>query len=126
MKLTKQDKKEIKQWTKALRSGEFDQTTMTLQNNKGYCCLGVACKLFTKNPRISYTNCLYGVIPSDQPHNKKWLNEIDNEMKRITGAHLTSMNDSFGYSFTEIADVIDFVVDNELNTLTDEELYGTL
>lgn len=48
MKLTKKDRKEIKTWTKALRSGKYKQTTKKLQDNKGYCCLGVACELFTK------------------------------------------------------------------------------
>lgn len=28
-------------WLKALRDGEFEQTTSTLCDGKGYCCLGV-------------------------------------------------------------------------------------
>lgn len=32
-----------KVWVQYLRSGEFAQTTGTLRNDEGYCCLGVGC-----------------------------------------------------------------------------------
>ena len=32
-------------WVKALRSGEYKQTKGVLYNGKGYCCLGVLCKI---------------------------------------------------------------------------------
>lgn len=39
--------KELKeQWTVALRSGDFSQTMHTLHDDKGFCCLGVAAKVF--------------------------------------------------------------------------------
>lgn len=34
-----------KQWIEALRSGEYKQTKNVLFDGKGYCCLGVACKI---------------------------------------------------------------------------------
>lgn len=41
--------KEIKtKWLKALRSGEYKQTTDTLFDGGGYCCLGVLCDLYRK------------------------------------------------------------------------------
>lgn len=39
-----------KQWTAALRSGEYKQTTECLHNANGHCCLGVLTELFMKQP----------------------------------------------------------------------------
>lgn len=36
-------KKFMKKWTKALRSGNYDQGTGTLLDDGHFCCLGVAC-----------------------------------------------------------------------------------
>jgi len=33
------------EWITALRSGEYKQTTDTLRDDKGFCCLGVLCDL---------------------------------------------------------------------------------
>lgn len=35
-------------WTNALDSNEYSQTTGTLKDEKGYCCLGVLCDLYHK------------------------------------------------------------------------------
>lgn len=32
-----------KKWVKALRSGDYEQTTACLKDESGFCCLGVAC-----------------------------------------------------------------------------------
>jgi hypothetical protein len=45
----KPNKKNIKKWVDALRSGKFKQTKGMLKNRKGeYCCLGVACEISDK------------------------------------------------------------------------------
>ena len=36
-------------WVKALRSGEYKQTTGQLRKDDGHCCLGVACDLYGKH-----------------------------------------------------------------------------
>lgn len=42
-------KKDImKRWVEALRSGKFKQTTGSLRNYQGYCCLGVLCHIHAK------------------------------------------------------------------------------
>lgn len=44
-----------RKWLKALRSGKFKQTRQGhLHDNKGFCCLGVACVLF-KTPTTKIT-----------------------------------------------------------------------
>lgn len=35
-----------KRWIEALRSGEFKQCKGMLSDRRGFCCLGVACKVF--------------------------------------------------------------------------------
>lgn len=42
-------------WLNALRSGEYRQTTGTLKDTDGYCCLGVLCHVASEA----------GMIPSD-------------------------------------------------------------
>lgn len=37
------NKKFKAKWLNALRSGKYAQTTETLMDNNGFCCLGVAC-----------------------------------------------------------------------------------
>lgn len=41
VKRTKLTKEEILEWTKALRSGKYNQTQGQLCDGNGYCCLGV-------------------------------------------------------------------------------------
>lgn len=41
-----------KKWVKALKSGEYKKTKGTLRDEKGYCCLGVACELAVQNKII--------------------------------------------------------------------------
>lgn len=41
VKRTKLTKEEILEWTKALRSGKYNQTQGQLFDGNGYCCLGV-------------------------------------------------------------------------------------
>ena len=45
-----------KQWTAALRSGEYSQSTQYLRTNNGFCCLGVLCDLYdkTEKPKIGW------------------------------------------------------------------------
>ena len=105
MTLTEKDKREIKEWTKALRSGKYKQTKDTLQDKNGYCCLGVACELFTELP-IKTKNVLDGGLPNNQPHGKIWLNKINLNILLKFGRELTKLNDYDNYSFKEIADAI--------------------
>jgi hypothetical protein len=50
MSLTPEQRERIQRWVAALRSGEYKQTTQVLHNDQGYCCLGVACDLYSKTP----------------------------------------------------------------------------
>ena len=52
---------------KALRSGEYAQTKESLQDDHGYCCLGVMCAVFEKETGRSLqvdedTGHIYGCL----------------------------------------------------------------
>lgn len=128
------NKSDLRKWVKALRSGEYEQCTGELENAKGFCCLGVACKVFIpaadqklrsepacaydrENGRVAGT--LIGSMPLLQPNAPDWLRGINagfaNRLRRkkpkIKDLHieandsLTDLNDR-GVSFKQIAEVI--------------------
>lgn len=95
------NKKLLKRWVEALRSGEYNQHrgALTATENGpgtpiiGYCCLGV----------------LQAIEPSIKPEGGK-LDDVD--MYKAAGGYinqgqLVSMNDSLGRTFPEIADFIE-------------------
>lgn len=46
---------EIKEkWLEALRSGEYKQTTGSLHDSTGFCCLGVLCDLYMKVADVTW------------------------------------------------------------------------
>ena len=120
--------KEIKdQWVAALRSGEYSQTTETLCNGYGFCCLGVLCDLYieqsqsvTEEQRSYWNNVHEFMIASDPKTQsggyyenavlpaavKNWagMKTTDGEITR--DVCLASLNDK-GMNFDQIADVID-------------------
>jgi hypothetical protein len=103
--------KKLKTWVIALRSGNYQQTKATLQDETGYCCLGVACKLFIPEGKQKLTDAGYlvGVMPDEQPYSPKWLQDINRDFGVKTGKNLSELNDNEELSFNEIADVLEMV-----------------
>lgn len=65
----------VQKWVKALESGNFNQTTGTLKERKvsknkkervGYCCLGVACELLTKEGLLEESQKDFGEFLFDR------------------------------------------------------------
>lgn len=117
-------KKQAQQWADALRSGKYFQTEKVLQNEEGYCCLGVACDIFI--PRYDMqkdnNNYIWGYTPKSQLNAPKWLRDINDDLylkckdaselqsfNDDGNIYFTSLNDRMGYSFDEIADIIELV-----------------
>lgn len=106
-----------KEWVAALLSGEYKQTTGYLrrdfQGRQSFCCLGVLCELGVKHGIISRKEGLYGgqdkVLPTSLA-NFLTLGSVQGELNNDDGkfrkACLSALNDD-GYSFTEIADIIE-------------------
>lgn len=109
------NKSNIKRWVKALRSGKYEQTTDRLQDNTGYCCLGVACKLFIpKNKQLINEDggVLYGDIPEDQLEVPLWLNYVNDNFYEQAGVGLDVLND----------DGLEQYAANKLDTVTVDPL----
>ena len=90
-----------KQWTAALRSGEYPQGRSYMVCNGKYCCLGVAARCFELDHDRFYLT------------NKSWeklgLRDSDGAFAytpELTYGSLAQMNDK-GISFAEIADFIE-------------------
>ena len=97
-------------WVDALRSGKYQQTTETLQDDKGYCCLGVACQVAKEQGIEVYITPHSGLISgnelSDQRAVWNWLG-LKNSTGYSGAGELTEMNDSGGYTFTLLATFIE-------------------
>lgn len=109
----KPNKKNIRKWVAALRSGDYTQTTGMLHRlNDGYCCLGVACEISGIAGWEMFgnsTTCWYSDSSEDLPDSVVgWLgiedrNPTIREYDRMSAAEL---NDN-GCSFSLIADMIE-------------------
>lgn len=118
-------------WAAALRSGEFQQTTGMLERIEGsdtepvhsYCCLGVACVLYSRHveplpKEISDEDGIRKVLWDTKAGSlpdavQEWLGlvtsegEYGDEEEDGGGHSLTGYNDTDGWSFKQIADLIE-------------------
>ena len=115
----------IKQrWLEALRSGEYKQTTENLQDNNGFCCLGVLCDLHAKERGMDWVRLndnyeLYGEAQTLPLSVQEWagldndvVGMVDFEYERdgvmyVTSESLPELNDTWDKNFNEIADLIE-------------------
>ena len=103
------NKKEFNKWLKALRSGKYSQTKASLQDDRGYCCLGVGVKVLVKKPKLRSDGTISGVYPFCQDKAPKWLKEINRDFGSKTEKELATLNDIGNYNFNEIADLLELV-----------------
>ena len=102
-------------WIAALRSGKFKQTRSALmegsKGDRSYCCLGVLCAISPwKNTYNRMKDAEDGVIP---PQVKEWAGMHSNSGTRPGKVEsLIALNDSSGFNFSEIADVIEAECDS--------------
>ena len=98
-------------WIDALRSGDYEQTRNNLQDENGFCCLGVACLLAEKHAGIHLQRDEEGFIKGKTLKEQRpvagWLG-----LNGFIGGYadgngwLASDNDG-GMSFEELADIIE-------------------
>jgi hypothetical protein len=103
--------KQFKKWIAALDSGEYNQGHCELQNSGGYCCLGVGCKVTIPKALllVDPKGFMDGGMPADQPAAPRWLKQIHEDFSDRTGKGLVSLNDTFGFTFSEIATLLELV-----------------
>ena len=102
-------KRLVQKWIEALESGEYPQTTYSLHNQEGYCCLGVLCEVAGIRSRIESPTTgwyIFGPFPDGTSDGElppdTWFYRVtgfDSEFKR----KLAEMNDDENKSFKEIA-----------------------
>lgn len=119
MKLTKKDKKQITKWIVALRSGGYKQARGRLQNQRGFCCLGVACEVLIPEKRKDKLNGLLShSLPSAQEYAPIWLKDLNIYFYIEYGKDLAHLNDKERKDFNYIADLIEL----EFFTFRGEEM----
>lgn len=110
-----------KMWVDALRSGEYKQNCNGVLHDEGtdtFCCLGVLCDVYRKetksNMPVKKLNSQFGEVPNHVV--ARWAGfdatgldpmvtiEIHNTKKH---RHITDVNDNMGFTFNQIADIID-------------------
>jgi hypothetical protein len=114
------NKEIIKKWIEALRSGDYEQGKGQLKFGDKYCCLGVLCEIAVKEniiEKYEHNNkSCYGeehqlaYLPKKievwvgLDYNPKIIINNNGYNKEVS---LVSLNDDYGYSFKEIADVLE-------------------
>ncbi len=104
--------------TTALRSGKYKQTTGMLQNQYGYCCLGVACAVFEeltggellKQELELNQHVLVGVSLLPSVRDFYGFSGGSGEIhytEAVPAWSLIDLNDDLSWTFEQIADLID-------------------
>jgi len=109
-------KKIAKIWLKALRSNLYPQTTGTLRDPDGFCCLGVLCNLHAQaHPKIAATqtsaDCYlneYDLLPKEV---MDWAGMKTNDGSYLRGHHSLATDNDTGLTFKQIAKIIEERVD---------------
>lgn len=106
-------KEEFVKWIQALRSGEFNQAKGALETDNGYCCMGVACEILIPKDYLTYPyglkDQIYGNFPGYHLNAPQWLKSVNMCFENVTGKSLSTLNDWEGYTFDEIADLLEAV-----------------
>lgn len=123
MLTNRQKRDNVRKWIKALRSGEYKQTTGVLRRRYfdsttasegiGYCCLGVVCDIFKPEDAKWEPNTNGKFTLFDARY------DVPQEIMDITGIEFAQfhawndglgfveLNDNRGATFDEIADMLD-------------------
>ena len=102
-----------KRWIEALRSGKYKQGKKRLKTlEENYCCLGVLCDIVKDELGIEWheSNEYYvisgnaGVLPNDVID---YTGLLSTTLPGNPNRCLEGLNDLYGYTFEQIADVIE-------------------
>ena len=107
----KPNKRAIRAWVKALRSGRYKQTRRALRVGDAFCCLGVACDLYSKRKGVGAEERWDGEYIGTQwlsmPYFvSAWLGVPDGD-PRVNDVPLSCWNDDKGAGFKKIATLIE-------------------
>jgi len=95
-------------WVDALRSGKYQQTTGTLHNGKGYCCLGVLCDVVGEEFVRVGTFYLCLGSKATLPDNICKMVDLKYDLGEYDwGQHSLASDNDGGATFEEIANFIE-------------------
>jgi hypothetical protein len=114
----------LNEWTAALRSGTYPQTTCQLHNFRGFCCLGVLCEVERIPSTLDGNRWLYGQNSTACLPVESRLHPILNDWGYLppgcfvyyqhTFSHsLATINDSSALSFNDIATVLEHLFEHQ-------------
>lgn len=100
----------VEKWVAALRSGEYEQTTLFLRSECGHCCIGVAHDIHPDADWLYFDDLETETLPEDMEFDYGLLTElvhpVTGDTKKLKYV-LSSLNDKYNYSFSKIADYIE-------------------
>jgi hypothetical protein len=108
------DLNQMRIWIDALLSNNYTQTTGSLEDNDGFCCLGVGCKVLIPADKIKYregmlrSKLIAGGDPMYQPEAPNWFKLINDDFELRHGIGLIALNDieEYRYTFKQIAELL--------------------
>lgn len=118
--------KNVNAWLEAIESGTLKQTTGALETDKGFCCLGVGCKVvgakrkkteYVYHIRYAYDGTETEVLPDTvriklglkekNPTVKNvYVEDNSGDIEHVVGVQLSELNDHWSLDFNTIADII--------------------
>lgn len=103
----------VEKWVAALKSGDYDQTQGTLEDSKGFCCLGVGIKVWEEETGKAWDKTEEGRLKGDTladyqgPEVMEWYGLTDDQGDHTYGEpSLVDLNDESRLSFRKIANKI--------------------
>jgi hypothetical protein len=111
------NKRQFKKWIAALDSGEYKQGVKRMHYIENdvhrYCCLGIGCKVLIRYKLLLFdaldNRRIKGGVPFDQVLAPLWLKDINYDFEDKTGKSLSELNDHDGFTFPEIATLLELV-----------------
>lgn len=118
--MTPTQKKHVRAWVEALRTGGYRKTRGVLKSRGCYCCLGVACEVYKASTgKGGWRRGLFGALEFDGEDKtlplsvSGWLG-LEEYDPLLAGAHegddlvsATCANDTKRWTFRKIADAIE-------------------
>ena len=109
-------------WLGALRSGDYEQGQGVLRCGEAYCCLGLLCVVAQFNPDwyrglpdeddmasigLRSDPMVENVANVNGVFATEWKSGVSSVHPIIGYSTLSTLNDKYGYTFNQIADVIE-------------------
>ncbi len=111
--LTEENKERLRNWIKALKSGNYSQAQSNLRTYRGYCCMGVMCDIFDQGRWVESNAGMFigyeyeyeGTNEFELPHDKIYkLYGVDENLVH----QFAEWNDEYNFTFSEIANAVEW------------------